>query len=59
MPLPLLGAPANPARPVRQVIGVISEKTAQVVAGALQRLGCERAQGYFFSRPVPLEQLSL
>jgi len=25
----------------------------------LRRLGCERAQGYFFSRPVPLEQLSL
>jgi len=25
----------------------------------LRRLGCERAQGYFFARPVPLEQLSL
>ena len=28
-------------------------------AELLRRLGCERAQGYFFSRPVPLEQLSL
>jgi diguanylate cyclase (GGDEF)-like protein/PAS domain S-box-containing protein len=28
-------------------------------ADLLRRLGCEHAQGYFFSRPVPLEQLSL
>jgi len=28
-------------------------------AELLRRLGCERAQGYFFARPVPLEQLSL
>ena len=26
-------------------------------AELLRRLGCERAQGYYFSRPVPLEQL--
>jgi EAL domain-containing protein (putative c-di-GMP-specific phosphodiesterase class I) len=24
--------------------------------GLLTRLGCERAQGYFFGRPVPLEE---
>jgi EAL domain-containing protein (putative c-di-GMP-specific phosphodiesterase class I) len=28
-------------------------------AELLRRLGCERAQGYFFARPLPLEQLSL
>src|SRR5262249_1622896 len=28
-------------------------------ADVLRRLGCERAQGYFFARPLPLEQLSL
>ena len=27
-------------------------------ADALRRLGCERAQGYFFARPLPLESLS-
>jgi len=26
-------------------------------ADALRKLGCERAQGYYFSRPLPLEQL--
>ncbi len=28
-------------------------------AEALRKLGCERAQGYFFARPAPLEQLKL
>ena len=35
--------------------GVETQEQAEV----LRRLGCERAQGYFFARPVPLEQLSL
>ncbi len=34
--------------------GVETPQQAEV----LRRLGCERAQGYFFARPVPLEQLS-
>jgi EAL domain-containing protein (putative c-di-GMP-specific phosphodiesterase class I) len=40
-------------------IDVVAEgvETAQQ-ADLLRRLGCERAQGYFFARPVPLEQLS-
>jgi EAL domain-containing protein (putative c-di-GMP-specific phosphodiesterase class I) len=28
-------------------------------AEALQKLGCDRAQGYYFARPSPLEQLKL
>ena len=39
----LAGPLANPCRPSRQVVGVTKEATAQVVAGALQRLGSERA----------------
>ena len=41
-------------------IDVVAEgvETAQQ-ADLLGRLGCERAQGYFFARPLPLEQLSL
>jgi diguanylate cyclase (GGDEF)-like protein/PAS domain S-box-containing protein len=35
--------------------GVETKEQAEL----LRRLGCERAQGYFFARPVPLEQLSL
>jgi EAL domain-containing protein (putative c-di-GMP-specific phosphodiesterase class I) len=35
--------------------GVETQEQVEV----LRRLGCERAQGYFFARPVPLEQLSL
>jgi len=34
--------------------GVETAKQAEL----LRKLGCERAQGYFFARPVPLEQLS-
>ena len=41
-------------------IDVVAEgvETAEQ-ADLLRRLGCEKAQGYFFARPVPLEQLSL
>jgi EAL domain-containing protein (putative c-di-GMP-specific phosphodiesterase class I) len=41
-------------------IEVVAEgvETAQQ-AEALQKLGCDRAQGYFFARPSPLEQLKL
>jgi diguanylate cyclase (GGDEF)-like protein len=41
-------------------IDVVAEgvETAQQ-ADLLRRLGCERAQGYFFARPAPLEQLKL
>ena len=41
-------------------IEVVAEgvENAQQV-DALKRLGCERAQGYFYARPVPLEQLKL
>ncbi|MGZ6141818.1 MAG: putative bifunctional diguanylate cyclase/phosphodiesterase [Myxococcales bacterium] len=35
--------------------GVETEQQAQI----LRRLGCERAQGYYFARPAPLEQLKL
>ena len=35
--------------------GVETQEQVEV----LRKLGCERAQGYFFARPVPLEQLSL
>jgi len=40
-------------------IDVVAEgvETSQQ-AELLRRLGCEQAQGYFFARPVPLEQLS-
>ncbi|HEY2028904.1 MAG TPA: EAL domain-containing protein [Myxococcales bacterium] len=40
-------------------IEVVAEgvETQQQV-DALLKLGCERAQGYFYSRPLPLEQLS-
>ena len=34
--------------------GVETEQQAE----ALLKLGCERAQGYYFSKPMPLEQLS-
>jgi Amt family ammonium transporter len=39
-------------------IEVVAEgvETAQQ-AEALRQLGCERAQGYYFSKPMPLEQL--
>jgi diguanylate cyclase (GGDEF)-like protein/PAS domain S-box-containing protein len=39
-------------------IEVVAEgvETAQQ-ADALRKLGCERAQGYYFSKPLPLEQL--
>jgi diguanylate cyclase (GGDEF)-like protein/PAS domain S-box-containing protein len=41
-------------------IDVVAEGVeTQQQADLLRRLGCERAQGYFFSRPVPLEQLTL
>ncbi len=39
----LAGPLANPCRPSCQVVGVTKEATAHVVAGALQRLGVERA----------------
>ena len=39
----LAGPLANPCRPARQIVGVTKEPTAQVVAGALHRLGVERA----------------
>lgn len=39
----LAGPLANPCRPVRQVVGVTNAITAGVVAGALERLGSERA----------------
>jgi diguanylate cyclase (GGDEF)-like protein/PAS domain S-box-containing protein len=41
-------------------IDVVAEgvETAEQ-ADLLRRLGCEKAQGYYFARPVPLEQLSL
>ncbi|HYE04935.1 MAG TPA: anthranilate phosphoribosyltransferase [Planctomycetota bacterium] len=39
----LAGPLANPCRPRRQLIGVIDERTARVVAAALAALGCERA----------------
>jgi len=39
----LAGPLANPCRPVRQVVGVTNAATAQVVAGALERLGSEGA----------------
>ena len=39
----LAGPLANPCRPVRQVVGVTNAATARVVAGALERLGSERA----------------
>src|SRR4051812_13511543 len=38
----LAGPLANPCRPRRQLIGVIDERTARVVAGALAALGTER-----------------
>jgi len=40
-------------------IDVVAEgvETSQQ-AELLRRLGCEQAQGYFFARPVPLEQLN-
>ena len=34
--------------------GVETQQQAEL----LRRLGCERAQGYYFARPVPLEQLT-
>jgi EAL domain-containing protein (putative c-di-GMP-specific phosphodiesterase class I) len=39
-------------------IEVVAEgvETAQQ-AEALKQLGCERAQGYYFSKALPLEQL--
>jgi diguanylate cyclase (GGDEF)-like protein/PAS domain S-box-containing protein len=41
-------------------IDVVAEGVeTQEQVDVLRRLGCERAQGYFFARPVPLEQLSL
>ena len=41
-------------------IEVVAEGVeTQQQADALRKLGCERAQGYFFARPVPLEQLTL
>ena len=39
----LAGPLANPCRPTRQVVGVTREPLAQIVAGALQQLGIERA----------------
>ncbi len=39
----LAGPLANPCRPRRQLIGVIDERTARVVASALVALGSERA----------------
>ena len=39
----LAGPLANPCRPVRQVIGVTNAASALLVAGALERLGSERA----------------
>ena len=39
----LAGPLANPCKPVRQVVGVVKNTTAQVVAGALQQLNIERA----------------
>jgi anthranilate phosphoribosyltransferase len=39
----LAGPLANPCRPVRQIVGVTNAGTARVVAGALERLGSERA----------------
>jgi len=41
-------------------IDVVAEGVeTQEQADLLRRLGCERAQGYFFARPLPLEQLNL
>jgi EAL domain-containing protein (putative c-di-GMP-specific phosphodiesterase class I) len=41
-------------------IEVVAEGVeTEVQAEVLRKLGCERAQGYLFSRPVPLEHLSL
>src|SRR5205823_1155407 len=41
-------------------IEVVAEGVeTQQQADVLRSLGCERAQGYFFSRPAPLEQLKL
>ena len=40
-------------------IDVVAEGVENVQqVDLLRKLGCERAQGYFFARPVPLEQLS-
>jgi anthranilate phosphoribosyltransferase len=39
----LAGPLANPCKPARQVVGVVKDATAQVVAGALQHLHVERA----------------
>jgi EAL domain-containing protein (putative c-di-GMP-specific phosphodiesterase class I) len=41
-------------------IEVVAEGVeTEAQANALRKLGCELAQGYLFSRPVPLEHLSL
>jgi diguanylate cyclase (GGDEF)-like protein/PAS domain S-box-containing protein len=41
-------------------IEVVAEGVeTEAQADHLRRLGCERAQGYLFARPVPLEHLSL
>jgi anthranilate phosphoribosyltransferase len=39
----LAGPLANPCKPRRQVVGVVKDATAQVVAGALHHLGVEHA----------------
>jgi EAL domain-containing protein (putative c-di-GMP-specific phosphodiesterase class I) len=41
-------------------IEVVAEGVeTQQQADVLRRMGCERAQGYFFGRPGALEQLKL